>query len=315
MTGLVPRGDPAVLRRHLPRQPWPAEREQLHRFTETRPSDHVAFLPGGDDRCFIAHARKIRAGEPWCARRHRSQRHVGVERHPGCVHGEDPLAAGHVRQRHLHSAFEPARTCQRRIEHVRSVRRSDREHVRAVEPVELGEQCDQRVLVFDRATWRAVLPVVHAPGARHCIDLVDEHDRGPMTARRGVQITDPLRAHADVHLHEIGRRCGDERHVRLLGHRASEECLAGTGRSDQQRAPWWCRTEPREPLRVAENLHHLAQVLHRLIASRHRSEPDRCRPAGLLVRRRTGATFLELAERDECSEHGSSDYPVASRRR
>ena len=88
------------------------------------------------------------------------------------MHLEDLLAAAHIGQRHHDLAVEAARTQQRRIEHVRTVRRGDHDHaLAALEAVHLDQQLVQRLLALVVTTAET-----GAAMATDRVDFVDEDD-------------------------------------------------------------------------------------------------------------------------------------------
>src|SRR5690606_11721545 len=153
-------------------------------------------------------------------------------RHLAHVDLQDLLAAAHVGQRHDHLAVEAAWTQQRRIEHVRTVRRGDHDHAFvALEAVHLDEQLVQRLLalVVTAAEARATMPADR-------VDLVDEDDARRVLLRLLEHVAHARRTDADEHLDEIRARDREERHLRLAGDRAGEQRLAGARRPDHQHA-------------------------------------------------------------------------------
>src|SRR5262249_4943530 len=112
---------------------------------------------------------------------------------------------------------------------------------------------------------RSSLPPMAAPPRRappaDRVDLIDEDDRRGAPAGVGEQVPDPGRADADEQLHE--RRSGhrQERHLCLPGHRPGDEGLAGTWRADHDHAARAGRAHRRVPRWVAQEVHHLADLL------------------------------------------------------
>ncbi len=67
-----------------------------------------------------------------------------------------------------------------------------------------------------------VIVLQRSTGATHCVDLVDEQDRGSHRPCLSEQVTYARGAFADVALHELGSRGRDERCVGLAGHGAGQ---------------------------------------------------------------------------------------------
>ena len=76
-------------------------------------------------------------------------------------------------------------------------------------------------------------------------DFVDEDDAGGVLLGLLEHIAHARGTHADEHLDEVRAGYGEERHVGLAGNRAREQCLAGSGWTNQQHA---ARNAPAEPL-------------------------------------------------------------------
>src|SRR6185437_16627468 len=95
--------------------------------------------------------------------------------------------------------IEAARTEERRIEHVRTVRRRDQnDAVVRFEPVHLHEELIERLLTL-------VVPAAESGAAMtpDGIDLVDEDDARRVCLALFKQVADAARADADEHLDEI----------------------------------------------------------------------------------------------------------------
>jgi hypothetical protein len=79
-------------------------------------------------------------------------------------------------------------------------------------------------------------------------------------------------ADADEHLDEFRAGDREERHARFARHRAREQRLAGARRADQQHALGHARAQAAVRLRVAQEVHGLAQFLLRLVHARDLGE-------------------------------------------
>ena len=132
-----------------------------------------------------------------------------------------------------HLPVEPPGPEQRRIEHVRPVRRGDDDHVRAaVEAVHLDQDLVQRLLALVVAAAES-----GAALAANRVDLVDKDDAGSVLLRLIEEIADAAGADADEHLDELRPGDAEERHARFARDRPREQRLAGSRRTDQQHAP------------------------------------------------------------------------------
>ena len=145
---------------------------------------------------------------------------------------EDRQAFVEVRQRHHDLAVEAARTQQRRVQDVGSVRRGDDDDaLGGVEAVHLVQHLVQRLLALVVAATEA-----GAALATNGVDLVDEDDGRRLLARGREEVAHAARADADEHLHEVRSRDGEEGHARFAGDGAREHRLAGPRRTDEQDA-------------------------------------------------------------------------------
>ena len=146
---------------------------------------------------------------------------------------QDGGAAATVGWVHLDAPVEPPGSQQRRVEHVGAVgRRQDDHALVRVEPVHLGEDLVERLLLL-------VVAADAQRGAARPADrvhLVDEDDRRRGRARLAEEVADAGRAHADDGLDELRRRDGEERHARLARDGARQQRLAGPGCADEQHA-------------------------------------------------------------------------------
>ncbi len=97
------------------------------------------------------------------------------------------------------------------------------------------------------------------------VDLVDEDDAGRVLLGLLEHVAHPGRADAHEHLDEIRAGNGEERHARLTGDGPRQQRLAGARRPDQQRALGDLAPQPRELLRVAQELDDLLELLLGLV--------------------------------------------------
>ena len=184
---------------------------------------------------------------------------------------EDRAAALQVGRGHEDLAVEAARAQQRRVELLEHVGGGDHDHVVALaEPVELHQELVERLVLLARD--------VLAAGGAHRVELVDEDDRrarpcapggtgAGCAPRRGPRTSPRTR-----------RRTGRRRwRFGLVGHGLREQRLARARRAVQQDALRHARAQLAEALRVAQELHDLAQLVLGLLDARHVVPADRAR--------------------------------------
>src|SRR5688572_27612185 len=174
---------------------------------------------------------------------------------------QDLLAADHVRVRDDDLPVEPAGAQQRRVKHVRAVRRGDEDDALVgLEAVHLDEQLIERLfaLVVAAAEAGAAMP---ADG----VDFVDEDDAGGVLLRLLEHVAHAARANADEHFDEVGARNREERHIGFTRDGTRNQRLAGAGRADQEYTAWNLAAEPLEFSRVAQELDDLLQILLGLV--------------------------------------------------
>ena len=180
------------------------------------------------------------------------------------------LAAANVGQAHDYAAIETAGAQKRGIEHVGTVGGSDEnDAVVRFEAVHLDEQLVQRLLAFVVSAAETC-----AAMTAHRIDFVDEDDAGRVLLALFEEVADAACADADEHLHEVRTGDGEERHVGFAGHRAGEQRLAGSRRSDEKHALGNASAELLELLRLAQILDDLLQLFLGFVDTGHILEGD-----------------------------------------
>jgi hypothetical protein len=185
------------------------------------------------------------------------------------VHAQDLLAAAHVGRRDEDLAVEPARPQQRRIELVEQVGGGDHDHVAGrLEAVHLDQQLVERLLAL---AGRVALAALAADG----VELVDEDDRRRVLARLGEEAADAGGAETGEHLHERGRRLGEELRPGLARDRLRQQRLARPRRAVQEDAARHVGAERGEPLRVAQEVDDLLQLGARLVGAGDLGPADR----------------------------------------
>src|SRR4051812_43327522 len=255
----------------------------------------------GEQRRFIHEIREVGAGH--AGRSARAGRDVDIigDGLVAQVDLEDAFAALEVRRIHDDLPVETTRTQQRRIEDVRAVRGGDENYaVIGLEAVHLDEQLVERLLTLIVAAAEAGTAV---PTDR--VDLVDEDDAGRVGLSLFEKITHSRRTDADEHLDEIRSGHREERTSGFAGNRAGKQRLAGTRRTDEQRAFGQTPAKLRELLRVAQELDDLLQLLLRLVGTGDireghlRGVPGEQLRLRLAERERLRAASLHLSEQEQ----------------
>src|SRR5262245_1651794 len=223
---------------------------------------HDLLVVAGRVQCRLVHqVREIGAREAGRAAREHRHFHVIRHRNLAGVDGENALSALHVRTVDDNASIEAARTQERGIEHVGTVRRrhEDDAFVR-LEAVHLDEQLIERLfaLVVTAAEAGAAM-------AADGIDLVDEHDARRVLLPLLEQVAHARRADADEHLDEIRSADREERDVRLAGNRAGQQCLAGSRRAHQEDALRNAPAKFLELLRLLEELDDFLELFLRFV--------------------------------------------------
>ena len=134
----------------------------------------------------------------------------------------------------------------------RLVARHDDDALARVEAVHLGEELVQRLLALFVAAHRRL----DADLAER-VELVDEDDARRLGLGLREEIAHARRADADEHLDELRAAQAEEGDLRLAGHGARQQRLAGAGRADQQHALGDLAADARVLLRRLEELDDL----------------------------------------------------------
>ncbi len=230
VTGFVIGGHLLLVLGHDHGAAFGAHQDLVLGFLEVLHGDHALVGAGREQRRLIDQVGQVRAGEARRAAGDQRGVHVLGHGHRAHVHLEHLLAATDVRQRHRHLTVEAARAQQRRVQHVGTVGGGDHDHaVVVVETVHLHQQLVQGLLAFVMTAAQA-----GATAAADGVDLVDKDDAGGVLLGLIKHVTDPGRAHADEHFHEIGAGNAEERHLGFAGDGLGEQGLTGTRRADHQ---------------------------------------------------------------------------------
>ena len=138
-----------------------------------------------------------------------------------------------VGQSHLDLAVETAGAHQRLVEDVGTVRGRKDDHARiGLEAVHLREELVKRILTLVVAREPGIL----AAGAADGVNLVDENDARRLLLGLFEQVADTRSTHADEHLHEVGTRNREERHVGLACDGLRQQGLTRPRRAYEQRS-------------------------------------------------------------------------------
>mmetsp|Transcript_31962 Transcript_31962/g.77567 ORF Transcript_31962/g.77567 Transcript_31962/m.77567 type:complete len:375 (+) Transcript_31962:287-1411(+) len=167
-----------------------------------------------------------------------------------------------VWQRDLHLPIETARSHQRRIEHVRPIRRTDHLDLpQRIEAVELVEELHERALDLS-VSGRAL----GEPPSSYRIDLVHEDDARLVVLGKPEHLSDQARALADVLVDDRGGHHLKEGGVDVVGDRTCEECLASARRTVEQHPLRRLDPHSLEELRVDQRqLDHLSELSDLLV--------------------------------------------------
>ena len=254
------------------------------------------MLAAGEDRRLVADVGQVGTGQAAGLAGDEVQVHVLGERLVARVHVEDLAAALEVGRRDEDLPVEAAGAQQRRVELVEQVGGGDHDDLVAAAKPSSSTSSWLSVWSFSP---EMSLPRVAPTASSSSMKMI----AGRLLARLAEQPPDARRAEAGEHLDERGRRLGEELGVRLVGHRLGEQRLAGAGRPVQQDALRHLRAELAEALRVAQELHDLAQLVLRLLDAGHVLPP---RPTA-----EVGLDLLRLGARHEAQHCQTADQRSA----
>ena len=186
---------------------------------------------------------------------------VGTQRLAAGVDLEDLLPPRQVGPVDHDLPVETARPEERGVEDVGAVGGGEHDDAAlGVEAVHLDEELVERLLplVVPTAEAGATLPT-------DGVDLVHKDDAGRVLLGLLEEVAHAAGADADEHLDEVGARDGEERYSGLSGDGAGEQRLAGTRRSDEERALRYAGAELLELLGRFEELFDLRELLDGLV--------------------------------------------------
>src|SRR6516164_3111753 len=259
---------------------------------EVRHLDELLVLSRGEEGGLVDEVREVGPRKAGSAPRQHLQLDVRRQRNPAGVDPEDLLPTLDVGPRHHDLAVEAAWPEQRRVQHVRPVRRSDQDDaVVRLEAIQPHGELVQRLPAPG-------MPAAEtgAPSAADRVDLVHEDDTGGVLLALRKQVADSGGADADGHLDEVRPRDGEEGRVRLARDRFREERLAGAGRADQEDALRDLPAELLELLGIPQELDDLSKLLLGLVDAGDILKGDLI----LLLR---DAARSRLAEREDLGAH------------
>ena len=171
---------------------------------------------------------------------------------------EDLSPADAIGRCNRHAAVKATGAQQRSVEDLGPVGRGEHDDsLDALKAVHLGQDLIERLLALVVAAGDRDRPL---PRAADRVELVDEDDRRRRLLGLREQVTHARRANADDRLDELRGRDREERRVRLAGHRASEQRLAGPRRARQQHAVRHPPTQTAVALGVAQEVDDLGQL-------------------------------------------------------
>ena len=176
---------------------------------------------------------QIRARESRCRAGECLELDLGLNGFALGVHPEDGRPLANIRVRQCHLSIEATWPKQGGVEHVGPIGGGDHDDVLvALEAVHLDQDLIERLFTLVvRAT-----AMTGAALAADGVDLVDEDDAGRLALGLLEQVAHATGADTHEHLDKFGARDAEERHTRLAGHGAADECLTRARRPDQQHA-------------------------------------------------------------------------------
>lgn len=224
------RGDLLLLLGHDPGPLLRTRHDAVDGLVEHLVVDQLQVAARREERRFVQHVRQVGTGEAGRTTGNGAEVDVLCDRLALLVHLENLETALHVRPVDRDLPVETARSQQRRVEDVRSVRGGDQDDAALhVEAVHLDEQLVQRLLAL-------VVTAAHSGTAVPAdgVDLVDENNRRSVRLGLLEKVTDPAGTDTDEHLDEVGTGDRVERDARLTRDGACEQRLARTGRPVEQ---------------------------------------------------------------------------------
>ena len=187
----------------------------------------------GDQRGLVADVGDVGARETGGLARQERTVQLRIELQRTQVDVENLLALLHVGKSHLDLAVETPGAHQRLVEDVGPVGGGQNDDARiGLEAVHLREELVERILPLIVAREPGIL----AAGAADGVDLVDEDDARRLLLGLLEKVADTRGAHADEHLHEVGTRNREERHVGFACDGLRQQGLTRPRRAYEQRS-------------------------------------------------------------------------------
>ena len=174
------------------------------------------------------------------------------------MHLEHRLALVQVGQIDMDLTVEASGTQQRLVQDVSTVRGGhDDDTAVGAKAVHLRQQLVQGALALVVAAHHGVVGTC----TTHSVDLIDEDDARRFLLGLAEQVTHTAGTHAHEHLHEVGTRHREERHVGLTRYGFRQQRLTRSRRAYKQRTLGDLTTQVGELLRVFQELHNLLHLL------------------------------------------------------
>ena len=180
--------------------------------------DDRFIMPRGPESCLIHNVANVGAGEPNRVGSKTLEIHLIRQWNIAHVNLEDLVATIQRRFAHRDVPVKASGSQQRRIQHVRSIRRGDNNRRFAgIEPIHLTENLIQRLLAF-------VVPATKPRStlAPNGINFVNENDGRRVLAGRLEQIANPTSPHTHKHLDKLTAVDREEGNSGLSRHRACQ---------------------------------------------------------------------------------------------
>ena len=313
VSGLVIRRRAFLVRGHDDRAALRAHEDLVLRLLEVLHAHLFLGVPRRVQSRLVHEVGEVRPRKAGGAPRDDAEVHVRFEGNAGAVDLEDSLPALDVGKGHHDPAIEPSGAQERRIQHVRPVRRGDQDDaVVGLEAVHFDEQLVQGLfpLIVSAAETRS-------PLAAHGVDLVDEDDARRVLLALFEQVAHPAGPDAHEHFDEVRAADGEEGNVGFPGDGAGQQGLARSGRPHEQHSLGNPPSEALELLRFLEEIDDFLKLFLWLVDAGHVLEGDllllvrrQLRPAapeghGAIARR------LHLPNEEEEESHDEEDRQPA----
>ena len=233
-------------------------------------ADFLLVATCGKQRSLIGQIGQIGTGEARGTTCNHQRHDVVGQRQLAHVHAQDLLAALDVRQADHDLTVEATRTQQRRIQHVRTVGRSNHDHAfAALKAIHLDQQLVEGLLALVMTAAQTGTAMT-----AHRIDFVDEDDARGMLLGLLEHVAHAAGADAHEHFDEVRTGDAEERHLGFAGDRLGKQRLARTRRAHHQNAARNLATQLGELGGIAQEVDQLAHFFLGFIAACDVSEGD-----------------------------------------